>query len=311
MNEELQLQDENEMLKVCGPLDKNLQELEENFSVAVIPRGNSLLIQGEPEDVKPAKSLLNDYLTALRSQGGVVSVRDFITAWQRDTQKSQDMVSDTILVSRRGTPIQPRTVVQEDFVQEIRENPVVFGIGPAGTGKTYLSMAMALSFFQSERVSRIILVRPAVEAGENLGFLPGDLQEKVNPYLRPLYDAIYDMMDIKACDELIDEGVLEVVPLAFMRGRTLSDSFVILDEAQNTTIPQMKMFLTRLGPNSHTVVNGDVTQVDLPEKIESGLIHARRVLRDVSNISFVKFTGKDVVRHEIVKKIIDAYEKKS
>ncbi len=311
MNEELQLQDENEMLKVCGPLDKNLQELEENFSVAVIPRGNSLLIQGEPEDVKPAKSLLNDYLTALRSQGGVVSVRDFITAWQRDTQKSQDMVSDTILISRRGTPIQPRTVVQEDFVQEIRGNPVVFGIGPAGTGKTYLSMAMALSFFQSERVSRIILVRPAVEAGENLGFLPGDLQEKVNPYLRPLYDAIYDMMDIKACDELIDEGVLEVVPLAFMRGRTLSDSFVILDEAQNTTIPQMKMFLTRLGPNSHTVVNGDVTQVDLPEKTESGLVHARRILRDVANISFVKFTEKDVVRHEIVKKIINAYDKNS
>ncbi|MFP4687753.1 MAG: PhoH family protein [bacterium] len=310
MNEQLELQSEQEMLKVCGPLDKNIQQLEDSFSLAVIPRGNRLLIQGEAENVKQVKELMTNYLKSLRSNGGTVSMQDFINSWLRDNKKTREMASDTIIVSRRGKPIRPRTVVQEEFVQKIRKDPVVFGIGPAGTGKTYLSMAMALSFLKTDRVSRIVLARPAVEAGENLGFLPGDLQEKVNPYLRPLYDAIYNMMDIKTCDEMLEEGILEVVPLAFMRGRTLSDSFVILDEAQNTTIPQMKMFLTRLGPNSHTVVNGDVTQVDLPENTESGLIHARKILSGISQISFVKFTEADVVRHQIVKKIIDAYEKR-
>ncbi|MGM0381278.1 MAG: PhoH family protein [bacterium] len=311
MAEEIELASREEMLAVCGSLDENIDLLEEEIPVTVIPRGDTLLIEGEEEAVDRTRRLVNDYLEVLRNHRETVPMHDFLQAWLEDSNSSSEMASDTILFSRQGQPVHPRTVVQKKFVEAIRNNPVVFGVGPAGTGKTYLSMAMALSHLESERVSRIVLARPAVEAGESLGFLPGDLQEKVNPYLQPLYDAMYNLMDMRTCDELLEEGILEVVPLAFMRGRTLSDSFVILDEAQNTTIPQMKMFLTRLGPNSHAVINGDITQIDLPEREESGLVHASRILEDVSEIEFIRFSEADVVRHSIVKKIIEAYDSQS
>lgn len=308
MSKKLQLHDEEEMLSVCGSLDENVELLEEKLSVTVIPRGNELVLEGDNPRVKQATELLEDYLAALRENNDAVSFSDFLSAWLDDSEKTNEMARDTIMKTREGEPVYPRTVAQKKFVEAIREHSVVFGIGPAGTGKTFLSMAMALNYLQKGRYSRIVLARPAVEAGENLGFLPGDLQEKVNPYLRPLYDAIYNLMDIQTCDEMLEEGIIEVVPLAFMRGRTLSDSFVILDEAQNTTIAQMKMFLTRLGVNSCSVINGDITQIDLPGQEESGLVHARRRLEEIEGVSFVEFSRRDVIRHRIVKDIIDAYE---
>lgn len=307
MSEEVSLQDEDELLAVCGSLDENIELLEEEFPVTIIPRGDTLIIEGDSEDTGKTAQLIKDYLDILRRGNNGADMRDFLKAWKKDADESTEMASDTIIVSRNGTPIGPRTVTQKKYVEAIRNNDIVFGIGPAGTGKTYLSMAMALSFLESGKVSRIVLARPAVEAGENLGFLPGDLQEKVNPYLRPLYDAIYDMMDIETCDQMLEEGTIEVAPLAFMRGRTLSDSFVILDEAQNTTAPQMKMFLTRFGVNSRAVVNGDITQIDLPGG-ESGLVEATKILSNVDGIDFVNFSEEDVVRHSIVQRIIEAYE---
>lgn len=311
MAEEIELASREELLAVCGSLDENIELLEEEIPVTVIPRGNTLLIEGAEDAVQETSRLVQDYLEILRDHQETVPMNDFLQAWLEDSNTSTEMASDTIMFSRQGKPVHPRTVVQQEFVEAIRDNPVVFGIGPAGTGKTYLSMAMALSYLEDNRVSRIVLARPAVEAGESLGFLPGDLQEKVNPYLQPLYDAIYNLMDMSTCDELLEEGILEVVPLAFMRGRTLADSFVILDEAQNTTIPQMKMFLTRLGPNSHAVINGDITQIDLPEKEESGLVHASNILEDISKIEFIKFSETDVVRQSIVKQIIEAYDRET
>jgi phosphate starvation-inducible PhoH-like protein len=308
MSEEVSLQNEDELLAVCGSLDENIDLIEDEFPVTVIPRGDKLIIEGE--QTREVARLIEDFLDIVRRGKNGADMEDFLRAWQEDAEESTDMASDTIIVSRNGTPIGPRTVQQKKYVEAIRNNDIVFGIGPAGTGKTYLSMAMALSFLESGKVSRIVLARPAVEAGENLGFLPGDLQEKVNPYLRPLYDAIYDMMDIETCDKMLEEGTIEVAPLACMRGRTLSDSFVILDEAQNTTAPQMKMFLTRFGVNSRAVINGDITQIDLPGG-ESGLVEATKILSDVEGLEFVKFSEDDVVRHSIVQRIIEAYEEDS
>jgi len=307
MSREVSLQDEEELLAVCGSLDGNIDLIEQEMAVTIIPRGNTLIIEGEDKPASRAEQLIKDYLDNLRRGNNGTRMKHFIQAWLKDSEGSNDMARDTIIVSRNGTPIGPRTVTQKEYVESIRENDIVFGIGPAGTGKTFLSMAMALSFLQQEKVSRIVLARPAVEAGENLGFLPGDLEEKVNPYLRPLYDAIHDMMDYQTCDEMLEEGTIEVAPLAFMRGRTLSDSFVILDEAQNTTAPQMKMFLTRIGINSRAVINGDITQIDLPGG-KSGLVEATRILSDVEGIKFVEFDEEDVVRHTIVQRIIEAYE---
>ncbi len=309
MNKQLQLRNEDEVLAVCGSLDSNIQLLEDKLPVTVIPRGQTLILEGKEEGVLKTVKILDDYLEILRENGEAAEFSDFLDAWFEDAEKSSQMARDVIMKTRDGQPVYPRTVAQEHFVEAIRNHSVVFAIGPAGTGKTYLSMAMALTYLQQNRFSRIVLARPAVEAGENLGFLPGDLQEKVNPYLRPLYDAIYNLMDFETCNELLEEGIIEVVPLAFMRGRTLADSFVILDEAQNTTRAQMKMFLTRLGVNSCSVINGDITQIDLPEAVESGLVHARRVLDGVKGVSFVEFSRRDVIRHDIVKNIIDAYEK--
>ncbi len=308
MNRSVSLQSEEEVLAVCGSLDQNLELLNKSFDVTIIPRGRRLIIDGQPADVETVARLLEKYLKSFRADGQTGDFTDFIRAWSKDPKKSRKMIEDLIMQTRDGQPVYPRTVAQENLVSAIRDYAVVFAIGPAGTGKTYLSMAMALSYLNKGRFSRIILTRPAVEAGENLGFLPGDLQEKVNPYLRPLYDAFYNLVDIRTCEELLEEGVIEVVPLAFMRGRTLSDSVVILDEAQNTTVSQMKMFLTRLGPSSCSIINGDVTQIDLPDRTESGLVHASRILQGVEGVKFVRLGREDVVRHPIVQNIIDAYE---
>jgi len=217
-------------------------------------------------------------------------------------------LSDAVLVSDRGKPVKPRTAVQREYVQAIRAHDLVFGIGPAGTGKTYLAVAEAVSFLLAKKVARIILARPAVEAGERLGFLPGDLQQKVNPYLRPLYDALYDMLENERVERLLERGIIEIAPIAFMRGRTLNDAFVILDEAQNTTQEQMKMCLTRLGFGSKAVVTGDITQIDLPAGRTSGLVEAMKVVRDIDGIEFIYFDERDVVRHKLVQQIVKAYE---
>jgi len=308
MSEQIDLKDPAESLAVCGPRDEHIDEIESRMPVTIIPRGNRLIIEGPDPHPSRAADLIEDYVDVLRRGENGMDIRDFVNAWMEDSEASSDMADDTIMVSRTGEPVRPRTLTQKRYVEAIREHEIVFGVGPAGTGKTYLAMAMALSFLQEERFSRIVLVRPAVEAGETLGFLPGDLQEKVNPYLRPLYDAIYNLMDFSVCDRMLEEGTIEVAPLAFMRGRTLTDSFVILDEAQNTTAPQMKMFLTRFGSSSRAVVTGDITQIDLPSGKHSGLVEARDILRDIDGLSFVEFTQDDVVRHSLVQDIIDAYE---
>ncbi|MFB6345254.1 MAG: PhoH family protein, partial [bacterium] len=252
--------------------------------------------------------VIQDYLDVFRSGKNGADMKDFLNAWLEDSQASTEMAEETIMVSKQGTPIKPRTVTQKEYIEAIRKNDIVFSIGPAGTGKTFLAMAMALSYLKQDRFDRIVLARPAVEAGETLGFLPGDLQEKVNPYLRPLYDAIYNLMDIETCDQMIEDGTIEIAPLAFMRGRTLSDAFVILDEAQNTTAPQMKMFLTRFGSSSCGVITGDITQIDLPSGKSSGLVEASEILTGIEGISFVNFGQDDVVRHDLVQDIIDAYD---
>lgn len=308
MSEEVELKDQDEVLAVCGTLRENVNMIEDELSVTIIDRGNRLIIEGEAPRARKTARLIREYLDIYRNGNNGADMKDFARAWLKDEEASTDMASETIIVSRQGSQVQPRTVTQQQYIEAIRNQNIIFGIGPAGTGKTYLAIAMALSFLNQDRVSRIVLTRPAVEAGESLGFLPGDLQEKVNPYLRPLYDAIYNLMDISDCERMIEEGTIEVAPLAFMRGRTLSDSFVILDEAQNTTAPQMKMFLTRFGPNSRAVVNGDITQIDLPPGKKSGLVQAKRILSGIEGMSFVEFTEDEVVRHDLVQKIIEAYE---
>src|SRR5919108_982160 len=294
-----------------GTYDENLKHLEALFNVRIRTNGHELLVEGESADVGRAERVL-DQLSGLIRGGYKLAKGDVKTAAQLVTQDETIELSDYFL---RGAPrtsgkrqVLPKSVNQRRYLDAIEKYDIVFGIGPAGTGKTYLAMAQAVSFFLAKRVSRIILARPAVEAGEKLGFLPGDLQEKVNPYLRPLYDALYDMMEIDRVERLIERGTIEIAPLAFMRGRTLNDAFVILDEAQNTTSDQMKMFLTRLGFGSKAVITGDITQIDLPAGRVSGLIEAVRVVDKVEGIAFVHFDEKDVVRHTLVQQIVKAYE---
>lgn len=308
MSEEITLRDQQENLAICGPRDANIDLLEERLSVTIIPRGNQLIIQGDSERAQKTADLIEDYLGVYRDGKNGTEMSDFINAWLEDSQSSREMAEETIVYSRSGKPIKPRSVNQHEYIEAIRDYDVVFGIGPAGTGKTFLAVAMAISYLKEGRVSRIVLARPAVEAGDTLGFLPGDLEEKVNPYLRPLYDSIYSLMDIETCDRMLEDGTIEIAPLSFMRGRTLSDSFVILDEAQNTTALQMKMFLTRFGPSSHGVVTGDITQIDLPKGKTSGLVEASSILDHIKNIQFVEFDESDVVRHSLVQKVINAYE---
>ena len=294
-----------------GTYDENLKQLESQFGVRIRTSGSELIVEGEPADVARAEKVL-EQLSSLMRGGYRLGKGDVKTAAQLVAQDENVELSEYFLRSATKTSgkrqVVPKTVTQKKYLDAIEQFDIVFGIGPAGTGKTYLAMAQAVSFLLAKRVSRIILARPAVEAGEKLGFLPGDLQEKVNPYLRPLYDALYDMIEMERAERLLERGTIEVAPIAFMRGRTLNDAFVILDEAQNTTSEQMKMFLTRLGFGSKAVITGDVTQIDLPTGRQSGLIEAMKVVGHVEGIAFVHFDERDVVRHALVQQIVKAYE---
>ncbi len=311
MQKELIFEDNALALSLYGERGANLKILEEAFAVSIDVRGNHLVIDGNDIDVELAARTLSQ-LYDLVARGyplGSTDVEfaiDIISA--NSSARLADIFLDKLSVKSGKRLITPKSLAQKQYVEAIRNNDIVFGIGPAGTGKTYLAMAMAVSALIKEEVSRIVLVRPAVEAGERLGFLPGDLEEKVNPYLRPLYDALYDMLSFERVGRLLERGVIEVAPIAFMRGRTLNEAFIILDEAQNTTSEQMKMFLTRLGFNSKAVVTGDITQIDLPEKQASGLVEAKKILQGIPGIAFAMFSKRDVVRHKLVRRIIQAYE---
>lgn len=295
-----------------GSFDENIKTIEKKYSVSVICRGSDLKVSGEPENVSLAVRAINGLLNLINkgetlTQQNVRYVTELVD--EGDELELQKMSGDCICITSKGKPIKPKTIGQEKYVQAIGDNTIVVGVGPAGTGKTYLAVAMAVNAFRAKEVNRIILTRPAVEAGEKLGFLPGDLQQKVDPYLRPLYDALFDMLGAENFQRYQERGNIEVAPLAYMRGRTLDDSFIILDEAQNTTQEQMKMFLTRLGFNSKMVVTGDITQIDLPDGKRSGLVEATKILKNVEDIKIIHFSEKDVVRHKLVQDIIKAYEK--
>ena len=307
----LALHNDQETQALFGKHDQHLRRIERALGVTIVTRGEELKIAGEEQAVFKALRLFDDLLVVIRS-GAPLRKDDLDYALRalsdaRMTQLRQ-VYQERIEVPSRRRFIIPRTPGQKTYVEAMRSHDIVFAIGPAGTGKTYLAMAMAVENLTKGEVSRIMLTRPAVEAGERLGFLPGDLYEKINPYLRPLYDALYDMMEVDMIQRYLDRGIIEVAPLAYMRGRTLNDSFIILDEAQNSTSEQMKMFLTRLGFDSKTVITGDVTQVDLPPDRLSGLIHAHGILQAVQGLKFVTFSGQDVVRHELVQEIIRAYD---
>ena len=299
-------------VSLFGSFDENIRLIESEFSVTVLNRGSDLKISGEAENVARATTAI-ERLLALINKGEALSDQNvrYVISLVKDGEedKLMSLSGDCVCITSKGKPVKPKTLGQKKYVEAIRKNTIVLGAGPAGTGKTYLAVAMAVTAFRAKEVNRIILTRPAVEAGEKLGFLPGDLQQKVDPYLRPLYDALFDMLGAEAFARYQERGSIEVAPLAYMRGRTLDDSFIILDEAQNTTREQMKMFLTRLGFNSKMVVTGDVTQIDLPDGKRSGLTDAMRILRNVPDISINTFTEKDVVRHKLVQDIIKAYEK--
>jgi phosphate starvation-inducible PhoH-like protein len=293
-----------------GTYDENLKHLESLFNVRIRTSGQELVVEGESGDVVRAERVL-DQLSTLMRGGYRLAKGDVRTASQLVARDETVDLSDYFLRSTRTSgkrQVLPKSLNQRKYLDAIEAHDIVFGIGPAGTGKTYLAMAQAVAFLLTKKVNRIILARPAVEAGEKLGFLPGDLQEKVNPYLRPLYDALYDMLDVERAERLVERGTIEVAPIAFMRGRTLNDAFVILDEAQNTTSEQMKMFLTRLGFGSKAVITGDITQIDLPTGRTSGLVEAMKVVGRIEGIAFIHFDDKDVVRHQLVQQIVKAYE---
>ncbi|HHV82503.1 PhoH family protein [Tepidanaerobacter sp. EBM-49] len=300
------------MTSLFGNRDINAKYIEEQFDVRIVTRNDEISIIGEEKDVKTVEQLLNQMVEMLQKDDAPTAndVKYFVRlAKNGEGEKINELYDDVVCYTHRGKPIKPKTIGQKLYTLAMKKNDIVFGIGPAGTGKTYLAMAMAVTAFKEKEVNRIILTRPAVEAGEKLGFLPGDLQDKVDPYLRPLYDALYDILGVEAFRRYMEKGLIEVAPLAYMRGRTLDDSFVILDEAQNTTSEQMKMFLTRLGFGSKAVVTGDLTQVDLPKGVYSGLEEVREILKDIKGIQFVYLDDKDVVRHEVVQRIIKAYER--
>lgn len=294
-----------------GVLDKNLKKLEKRLGVSMSLRGDSLLLDGPKNRIDFAKQYF-DIIKNLEEKGNSLKEEDFHIALDlleegRGDRLERFSPSKPLNLSRKT--VTPKSLNQQDYIQAIKKYDLVFGIGPAGTGKTYLAMAMALSFLQNKAVNRIILTRPAVEAGERLGFLPGDLQQKINPYLRPLYDALYDLAQTDQANRLIDRGIIEIAPLAYMRGRTLNSAFIILDEAQNTTKEQMKMMLTRTGFDSKLVITADITQIDLPQPKKSGVIHAMKILANIKEIAILEFNHKDVVRHPLVQKIVKAYQK--
>jgi len=309
--EQIHFQNPASMQTVLGNYDENLNILQREYQVMLVGRGGDITITGEPERVSQAAQALR-MLGDLADKGQQLSEQTvrYVIAMISDgeTEALKELSSDGICITISGKVVRPKTVGQKKYVDAIKKNTIVLGVGPAGTGKTYLAVSLAVRAFKAHEVQKIILTRPAVEAGEKLGFLPGDLQNKVDPYLRPLYDALFDMFGAETFNRYMEKNIIEVAPLAYMRGRTLDEAFIILDEAQNTTSEQIKMFLTRLGTNSKMVITGDITQIDLPEKRKSGLIEAMKVLRHVDDIAIMRFTEKDVVRHKLVQDIIRAYE---
>jgi phosphate starvation-inducible PhoH-like protein len=308
----VQAQSMQAVINIFGAFDENMKALEKELDVTVVSRETEFKILGEEEAVEQAAKAL-EALLVLAERGDQISVQtvSYVLALTREgkEQEVRSLGQDVICITAKGKPIKAKTIGQKKYMEAMRKNTITMGIGPAGTGKTYLAVAAAVTAFREKKVSRIILTRPAVEAGEKLGFLPGDLQSKVDPYLRPLYDGLFEMMGHETYTKNLERGCIEVAPLAYMRGRTLDDSFIILDEAQNTTPEQMKMFLTRIGFGSQAVVTGDITQIDLPDGKNSGLKEALRVLRDVEGIAQCFLTDKDVVRHELVQRIVKAYAK--
>ncbi|MBR5245773.1 MAG: PhoH family protein [Clostridia bacterium] len=299
-------------VSLFGSFDENIRLIESQYNVKVVSRGSEIKVNGDAENVAKATRAINGLLTLINrgealSEQNVRYVLSLVNEGNED--KLCEMTGDCVCITAKGKPIKPKTLGQKKYLECIKNNTITLGAGPAGTGKTYLAVAMAVNAFRAKEVNRIILTRPAVEAGEKLGFLPGDLQQKVDPYLRPLYDALFDMLGAESFQRYQERGSIEVAPLAYMRGRTLDDSFIILDEAQNTTREQMKMFLTRLGFNSKIVVTGDITQIDLPDGKKSGLVEAMKILKGIDDIAINIFTEKDVVRHRLVQDIIKAYER--
>ncbi len=299
-------------VSLFGSFDENIRLIESQYNVKIISRGSEIKVNGDAENVSKAVRAINGLLTLINrgealSEQNVRYVLSLVNEGNED--KLCEMTGDCVCITAKGKPIKPKTLGQKKYLECIKNNTITLGAGPAGTGKTYLAVAMAVNAFRAKEVNRIILTRPAVEAGEKLGFLPGDLQQKVDPYLRPLYDALFDMLGAESFQRYQERGSIEVAPLAYMRGRTLDDSFIILDEAQNTTREQMKMFLTRLGFNSKIVVTGDITQIDLPDGKKSGLVEAMKILKGIDDIAINIFTEKDVVRHRLVQDIIKAYER--
>jgi len=307
----ISLQDNNQAAMLFGMHDMNLKFIEKNLSARIVARGDEIVLSGSQKEVLAAKQLF-DHLIKLIGNGKVINLTDINYALTLISQETDERISqylsEVLQITARGKQIRAKTLGQYKYIRAIKENDIVFGIGPAGTGKTYLAVVMAVKALRNKDVQRIILTRPAVEAGEKLGFLPGDMQDKVDPYLRPLYDGLYDVLGIETAQRYMEKRIIEIAPLAYMRGRTLDDSFIILDEAQNTTPEQMKMFLTRIGFGSKAVVTGDITQVDLPKNNESGLVLIQKILHSVSDISFQYLTRADIVRHPVVSRIIAAYE---
>lgn len=300
----LDIQSSEQLANICGTFDKNLENIAKNLDLKVSNKGSDFNIKGENASL--AVSVLQDLLVL--SESKTIDFSDIDLCIKSLNSPNGETKSVTIKTSKKHIHI--RSTNQQNYVNSIIDNDAVFAVGPAGTGKTYLAVARAVEALENSSIKRLVLVRPAVEAGEKLGFLPGDLSEKVDPYLRPIYDALYEFVGFERVNRLIEKRVIEVAPLAFMRGRTLNESYIILDEAQNTTIPQMKMFLTRMGFGSKVVITGDITQIDLPKVSESGLIHAIKILSSIDNIAFCNFDTKDVVRHQLVKKIVSAYDHK-
>lgn len=307
----IELEDSQRVFSLFGPQNSYLTLIEEEMAVSISSRGTQLEIEGEPDTINLIETLFNQLLT-LDDKGISIKKADIMAAVRMAKQGKLSqfvrMYEEEITRDKENKAIRVKNVGQRDYVEAIKKNDIVFGVGPAGTGKTFVAVAMAVAAMRRGEIKRIILTRPAVEAGESLGFLPGDLKEKVDPYLRPLYDALYTIFGTEHTNRLLERETIEIAPLAYMRGRTLDDAFIILDEAQNTTVQQMKMFLTRLGFGSKMVINGDITQVDLPKRTPSGLIHAERVLTEVKGIAHIKFEAEDVVRHPLVAKVIRAYD---
>ena len=315
MEKIIKLETHEEAQALFGSRDENIKAIEKEFKVRITLRGEHLKISGTINNIKKASGLIEYILTATRSGQAQIGRADLVclianfNKGKKAGTGSIGIQDSDVTRSFSGKPIGPKTKGQREYVEAIKNYDIVFGIGPAGTGKTYLAMASAVEALKKQEVRRIILTRPAIEAGESLGFLPGDMYEKISPYLRPLYDAIYDMVDAERIEKYLETGIIEVAPLAYMRGRTLNDAFIILDEAQNATREQMKMFLTRLGFDSKAVITGDITQSDLPDAKPIGLLQAQDILKDITGIKFVYFTGFDVVRHALVQRIIEAYDK--